>query len=79
VKTRVLDSSAILEWMSGRQPACDRVGRLLSEAEESRTRLPMSAINVGEVYPDLLTLRQPMWRRHSACRVETHLDTLSRS
>jgi uncharacterized protein len=50
VKTRVLDSWAILEWMSGRQPACDRVGKLLSEAEEGRTRLLMSAINVGEVY-----------------------------
>ena len=50
MKTRVLDSWAILEWMSGRQPACDHVGRLLSEAEEGRTRLLMSAINVGEVY-----------------------------
>jgi ribonuclease VapC len=36
--------------MSGRQPACDRVGKLLSEAEEGQTRLLMSAINVGEVY-----------------------------
>jgi ribonuclease VapC len=36
--------------MSGRQPACDRVGKLLSEAEDGQTRLLMSAINVGEVY-----------------------------
>ena len=50
MKTRVLDSWAILEWMSGRQPACDLVGELLAEAEEGRTRLLMSAINVGEVY-----------------------------
>lgn len=50
MKTRVLDSWAILEWISGRQPACDLVGRLLSEAEDGRTRLLMSAINVGEVY-----------------------------
>ncbi len=50
MKTRVLDSWAILEWMSGRQPACDLVGKLLSEAEAGRTRLLMSAINVGEVY-----------------------------
>ena len=50
MKTRVLDSWAILEWMSGRQPASDFVGELLSEAEEGRTRLLMSAINVGEVY-----------------------------
>ena len=50
MKTRVLDSWAILEWMSGRQPACDHVGGPLSEAEEGRTRLLTSAINVGEVY-----------------------------
>jgi ribonuclease VapC len=36
--------------MSGRQPACDQVASLLSEAEEGRARLLMSAINVGEVY-----------------------------
>jgi predicted nucleic acid-binding protein len=50
VKTRVLDSWAILEWMNNRQPACERVDTLLSEAEAVRTRLLMSAINVGEVY-----------------------------
>ena len=32
MKTRALDSWAILEWMSGRQPATDRVAKLLSEA-----------------------------------------------
>lgn len=36
--------------MSGRQPACDLVGRLLSEAQHGQIRLLMSAINVGEVY-----------------------------
>jgi len=50
VKTRVLDSWAILEWINGRQPACDAVAVLLSEAEAGRSRLLMSAINVGEVY-----------------------------
>jgi predicted nucleic acid-binding protein len=50
VKTRVLDSWAILEWISGRQPATDLVGKLLAEAEAGETRLLMSAINVGEVY-----------------------------
>jgi predicted nucleic acid-binding protein len=50
VKTRVLDSWAILEWISGRQPATDLVGKLLAEAEAAQTRLLMSAINVGEVY-----------------------------
>jgi predicted nucleic acid-binding protein len=50
VKTRVLDSWAILEWMSGRRPASDLVGALLDEAQEGRARLLMSAINVGEIY-----------------------------
>jgi ribonuclease VapC len=36
--------------MSGRQPASNRVGDLLSEAEQGHTRLLISAINVGEVY-----------------------------
>ena len=50
MKTRVLDSWAILEWIGGRQPASALIGALLSEADEGRTRLLMSAINVGEVY-----------------------------
>jgi predicted nucleic acid-binding protein len=50
VKTRALDSWAMLEWMSGRQPGGERVGRLLSEAENGQIRLLMSAVNVGEVY-----------------------------
>ena len=50
MKTRVLDSWAILEWICGRQPACSSVGQLLSESEQGHTRLFMSAINVGEVY-----------------------------
>jgi predicted nucleic acid-binding protein len=50
VKTRVLDSWAILEWISGRQPASDLVEALLSEGEQGRLKLLMSAINVGEVY-----------------------------
>jgi predicted nucleic acid-binding protein len=54
VKTRVLDSWAILEWISGLQPATDLVGKLLAEAEAGQTRLLMSAINVGEVYSFLM-------------------------
>ncbi len=50
MKTRVLDSWAILEWMAGRSPASDHVERLLREAETGHVRLLMSAINVGEGY-----------------------------
>ena len=50
MKTRVLDSWAILEWISGRQPATDAVALLLAESETGAARLFMSAINVGEVY-----------------------------
>src|SRR5438128_1763828 len=50
MKTRVLDSWAILEWINNRQPATNFVETLLQEAEQGRIRLLMSAINVGEVY-----------------------------
>ena len=50
MKTRVLDSWAILEWISGRQPTTELVGKLLADAELGQARLLMSAINVGEVY-----------------------------
>lgn len=51
MKTRVLDSWAILEWISGRQPGTDIVRKLFSEAEEGRSRLLLSASNAGEVTP----------------------------
>jgi predicted nucleic acid-binding protein len=50
VKIRVLDSWAILEWINGQRPALDILANLLSEAELGKTKLLMSAINVGEVY-----------------------------
>jgi uncharacterized protein len=69
LKTRVLDSWAILEWMSGRQPATEAVEKLLAEAEAGTTRLFMSAINVGEVYYFLCKHRREKlaedWRESS--------------
>ena len=50
MKTRVLDSWPIVEWIKGRQPATDIVKALFAEAEAGTARLFMSAINVGEVY-----------------------------
>ena len=50
MKTRVLDSWPILQWIKERQPATDIVENLLAEAESGAIRLLMSAINVGEVY-----------------------------
>jgi predicted nucleic acid-binding protein len=50
VKTRVLDTWPILEWMNGRQPATDVVEKLFDESLAGSTRLFMSAINAGEVY-----------------------------
>ena len=50
MKTRVLDSWPVLEWINGRQAATDAVDHLLDESEAGTTRLFMSAINVGEVY-----------------------------
>ena len=50
MKTRVLDTWPILEWMNGRQPATDAVERLFNESLAGSARLFMSAINAGEVY-----------------------------
>ncbi len=50
MKTRVLDSWPILEWIKEKQPATDIVENLLAGAESGAARLLMSAINVGEVY-----------------------------
>lgn len=50
MKTRVLDSWPIVEWIKGRQPAAGIVKGLFAEAEAGTARLFMSAINVGEVY-----------------------------
>jgi predicted nucleic acid-binding protein len=50
LKTRVLDSWPIVEWIKERQSATDIVNGLFAEAEAGATRLFMSAINVGEVY-----------------------------
>ncbi len=50
MKTRVLDSWPVVEWIKGKQPATDIVENLLAEAEFGTARLLMSAINVGEIY-----------------------------
>jgi predicted nucleic acid-binding protein len=50
LKTRVLDSWPILEWIKEKQPATDIVEHLFAEAESGAVRLLMSAINAGEVY-----------------------------
>jgi hypothetical protein len=75
VKTRVLDSRAILEWIVGRKPAADAVAALLSEAEDDRATLLMSAVNAGEVYQGWLPNRlRGRFRRRSLAqiRVSTH-------
>ena len=50
MKTRVLDSWAILEWINARQPAGKIVADILAQADAGRLRLLMSAINAGEVH-----------------------------
>lgn len=39
-----------MEWIVGREPAASFVEALLEDAQQSKVRLLMSAINVGEVY-----------------------------
>ena len=50
MKTRVLDSWPIVEWIKEKQRVADLVENLLAEAQTGTIRLLMSAINVGEVY-----------------------------
>ena len=64
MKTRVLDSWPILEWIAGRQPATGITRGLFLEAEAGESRLLISAINVGEVY---YLLR----KKHSAALAES--------
>ena len=46
----VLDANALIGFFEGRQPAADRVRKLLAEADRSDVPLWMSAVNWGEVY-----------------------------
>jgi predicted nucleic acid-binding protein len=50
LKTRVLDTWAIIEWIVGRPPARKHLDDLLAEAGVGRTNLLMSALSVGEVH-----------------------------
>ena len=50
MKTRVLDSWPIVEWIKEKPRVADLVENLLAEAQTGAIRLLMSAINVGEVY-----------------------------
>lgn len=50
MKTRVLDTWPILEWLNGREPAATLVQEMFSAAELGEASLLMSAINAGEVY-----------------------------
>jgi uncharacterized protein len=77
VKTRVLDSWAILEWISGRQPASDAVGRILASSEAGTARLFMSALNVGEMYYSLCKQHSEKlseWWRESARTLPATLE-----
>lgn len=70
MKTRVLDSWPIIEWVKERPLTADVVESMLAEAGAGATRLMMSAINVGEVYYYLWKYQDQnladYWRRSSA-------------
>ena len=70
MKTRVLDSWPILEWIEGRHPAVAIVDALLADATRGSACLLMSAINVGEVYYFLCKHRAAalaaLWRETSS-------------
>lgn len=68
----VLDANALIGFFEGRQPAAERVRKLLAEADRSEIPLWMSAVNWGEVY-------YIEWRRYGeakARQVEVNLQRL---
>lgn len=46
----VLDANALIGFFEGRQPAAERVRKLLAEADRNGVPLWMSAVNWGEVF-----------------------------
>jgi predicted nucleic acid-binding protein len=50
LKTRVIDSWPIVEWMMDREPAAEKIRALFEEGEIGGAKLLMSAINLGEIY-----------------------------
>jgi len=53
----VLDANALIAFFEGRQPAAQRVRKMLAEASHSDAPLWMSAVNWGEVF-------YTEWRRY---------------
>lgn len=53
----VLDANALIALFEGRQPAAERVRKILAEASRTDAPLWMSAVNWGEVF-------YTEWRRH---------------
>lgn len=72
LRSYVLDANALIGFFEGRQPAAERVRKLLSEADRNGVPLWMSAVNWGEVF-------YTEWRRHGeskAREAETNLRRL---
>lgn len=68
----VLDANALIGFYEGRQPAAERVRKLLAEADRIGVPLWMSAVNWGEVF-------YIEWRRYGeakARQAEAYLDRL---
>jgi predicted nucleic acid-binding protein len=68
----VLDANALIAFFEDRQPAAEKVGKILAEAFQSDVPTWMSAVNWGEVY-------YTEWRRFgesSAQQAEMNLHRL---
>lgn len=50
IRRYVLDANALIAFFEGRQPAAEKVRKLLAEAAHDALPLWMSAVNWGEVY-----------------------------
>ena len=72
VRRYVLDANALIGFFEGRQPAAERVRKLLAEADRNSVPLWMSAVNWGEVFYN-------EWRRYGESKArdaETNLRCL---
>jgi predicted nucleic acid-binding protein len=69
LKTQVLDSWPIVEWIKEKPLTAEIVDNMWADAESGATRLLISAINVGEVYYYLWKYQDQQlaesWRRAS--------------
>lgn len=73
----VLDAWAVMVWLKGRQPAADRMRRLLEAADRRERRLSMSIVNLGEVFCLCVKARDVAYGRRVLKTLHPRVMTIS--